>query len=142
IRTTATFGPYERLIFSNIHKRPFETCPGIEALHGAAIDRVEQALPAIEASSHVAPIRLLRLIRGFNRESQTFYFSACPDQWTYYYSYVDYQSWLAKVAPMIWVVEVLHRSEIYVVALLIVGSWAGIFGLYWTSKRLTNSVVV
>ena len=129
-------------MFSHLHQRPFEVCPGVEALHAQSLERIDLALAGIEASSKFEPVRLLRLVHEFNQESQRFYSSPCLGAWSYYHSYVDYQSWLLKVAPIIWLVEVFHRSEIYLVVLLVFGSWFGIYCLFWVSKRLSNSSLV
>lgn len=137
---TTGFGPYDRLVYSHLHQRPFEVCQGAEARHGELLTRVAEALPAIEASSRFEPVRLFRLIRAFNRETQTFYTTRCPTTWSYFYTYVDYQSSLMKVAPAIWVLDALHRSEIYIIVVLIFGSWFGVFSLFWLAKRLTGSV--
>ena len=139
---TSGFGPYDRLVYSHLHQRPFEYCQGAEQRHVELLTRVSDALPAIEASSRFELVRLFRLIRTFNRETQTFYTTRCPSTWSYFYTYVDYQSSLMKVAPAIWVLDALHRSEIYIIVVLIVGSWFGIFSLFWVAKRLTGSAIV
>lgn len=141
VRTTG-FGPYDRLVYSHAHRRPFEVCDGADDRHNALLARVAQAKPAIDASSSFELVRLFRLIRAFNRETQTFYTTECPSSWSYFYTYVDYQSGLMKVAPALWVIDALHRSEIYIVVLLILGSWVGIGSLYWLAKRLSGSVWV
>ena len=141
VRTTG-FGPYDRIIYSHLHQRPFEVCAGVDERHAEALQRVQNGLPAIEASSAFEPVRVWRLIRAFNRESQGFYTSSCPTEWTYLHFYVDYQSWLLKVAPVIWLVEVAQASEIIVIVLLILASWFGIFSLFWCTKRLANSTLV
>ena len=53
-------------------------------------------------------------------------------------------AWVLNLAyaPIIWLVEVFHRSEIYLVVLLVFGSWFGIYCLFWVSKRLSNSSLV
>ncbi len=141
VRTTG-FGPYDRLVYSHAHRRPFEVCEGADARHAELLERVQQARPGIEASSPYLPVQLFHLIRTFNRETQSFYTTECPTNWSYFYSYVDYQSGLMKVAPSIWVIDALHRSEIYIIVILIFGSWVGIFSLFWLTKRLTGSVLI
>ncbi len=141
VRATG-FGPYDRIVYSHAHQRPFEVCEGADQRHSELLDRVAAQRPAIDASSPYAPVRLFRLIRAFNRETQTFYTTRCPTQWSYSYSYVDYQSGLMKVAPALWVIDALHRSEIYIVVLLVLGSWFGVFCLFWLTKKLTGSVLV
>lgn len=136
------FGPYAPLVYSHVQQRPFEICKGANDLHVELMAGVEKALPSIEASSRFEPIRLFRLIRAFNRETQTFYTTPCAGEWSYFYWYGDYQSNLLKAAPMIWIIDVLHRSEIYVMVAMVLGSWFGIFSLFWVTKRLTGSVVV
>ena len=139
VRTTG-FGPYDRLVYSHAHRRPFEVCAGADERHADLLTRVAEAKPAIDASSSFEVVRLLRLIRAYNRETQSFYTTECPSSWSYFYTYVDYQSGLMKVAPALWVIDVLHRSEIYIVVMLILGSWVGIASLFWLAKRLTGSV--
>ncbi len=141
VRNTG-FGPYDRIVYSHAHQRPFETCEGADQRHSELLDRVAAERPAIDASSPYEPVRLFRLIRAFNRETQTFYTTRCPTQWSYSYSYVDYQSGLMKVAPALWIIDALHRSEIYIVVLLALGSWFGVFCLFWLTKKLTGSVLV
>ena len=136
------FGPYDRIVFSHVHQRPFEICKEADALHVAVVDSVAKDRPAIDASSRYEIVRVLRLVRDFNRKSQTFYSSRCAGEWSYFYSYVDYQSSLMKVAPAIYLIDVLHRSEIYIVVAMILGSWFGIFSLFWIAKRLTGSMLV
>ena len=141
VRTTA-FGTYDKIVFSQVHRRPFEMCPGVEVLHAQSLQRVEGAIAGIEASSRFEPVRLLRLVRLFNREAQTFYSSECAQAWTYYYYYAEYQSFFMKVVPIIWVIDVLHRSEIYLVVLAILGSWFGIVCLFCITKSLSRSSVI
>lgn len=141
VRATG-FGPYDRLVYSHVQRRPFEVCAGADERHSLLLTRLADELPAINASSAYEPVRLFRLIRAFNQTTQTFYAAQCPTQWTYSYSYVDYQSGLMKVGPALWVVDALSRSEIYIIVLLALGSWFGIFCLFWLTKKLTGSVLV
>lgn len=141
VRNTG-FGPYDRIVYSHAHQRPFEVCAGADERHAELLVRVADQLSAINASSTYEPVRLFRLIRTFNRETQSFYTTACPTQWSYSYSYVDYQSGLMKVAPALWIIDALHRSEIYIVVMLVLGSWFGVFCLFWLSRKLTGSVLV
>ncbi len=136
---TTTFGPYDRVIYSQVQQRPFEVCPGIEARRVESLARVEAAIPGIESSSRFEPIRLFRLGRAFSRESRAFYASPCPAPWTYSFYFVEN---VLMVAPMTWIVDSLHGSEIEVAGLLIVGSWFGILSLFLITRRLSQSSVV
>lgn len=140
IRNTG-FGPYDRLVYAHVQRRPFEVCAGTEERHSEVLDKIAAAVPDIEASTSNPLVRLTRVVRTFNRETQTFYATPCPGEWTYFYTYVDYQSGLMKVAGSIWVVDALHRSEIYIILALIAGSWLGVASLFWLSSRVAGTPI-
>jgi hypothetical protein len=142
VRTTAFGGSYDRIVYSHVHQRPFEACPGVEAVHAQSLQRIAGSVPRIEARSRFEPNRIGRLIRVFNRESQAFYSSDCSQPWTYSYNYAGYQSYLTRMGPSIWLIDAFHGSEIYAVVLLVLGSWLGIGCLFWITRSLSNSSIV
>jgi len=142
VRSTAIGAEvYDLFAYSQMHRRPFERCTGAAATHARVLDEVAADLPAIEAGSRFEVIRLARAVRRYNQATQTFYASPCSSEWQQYFYDAYYQSAFLKVAPVIWVLDVPHRSEIYVVVALIAGSWVGVFALFWIVRHLTGSAL-
>jgi len=135
----ASYGNSKILIYPNVNRRPFEVCDSQQKQRDEMFARVT---PGFEGA--VRPIseeykRITALVRVYNREATSFYYSDCKAGWARYFYYIDYAYSFPGATPYVWLIRQFGLTEIYVSLAVMLGAYIGCCCAFLEGRKILGS---